>query len=170
MRCPGCGFENIEDTDVCAQCRRDLTETAAPAPDDPVEIRIMKTPIQELNPATPCQVAPDTPVGQVAQTMADKSIGCVLIADRDNLVGIFSERDLLFRVGANFKEHQNRPIRDFMTLKPVRLGRQDSIAFAMNHMDAGGCRHIPICEEGRLTGIISVRDIMSYLVSHAYDE
>ena len=56
-----------------------------------------------------------------------------------------------------------RPISQFMTADPVTLETNDKIAFALHKMNVGGYRHIPILFDGKLAGVISIRDILRYL-------
>jgi CBS domain-containing protein len=86
-----------------------------------------------------------------------------LIVEHDKAVGIFSERDALMRLGVNYANLTSRPIRDFMTPNPETVNLTDRIAFALHKMDLGGYRHIPVLDEGQVTGVISVRDILRYI-------
>ena len=56
-----------------------------------------------------------------------------------------------------------RPISQFMTADPVTLETSDKIAYALHKMNVGGYRHMPILFEGKLAGVISIRDILRYL-------
>jgi CBS domain-containing protein len=57
----------------------------------------------------------------------------------------------------------NRPISQFMTAEPATLEAEDKIAYALHKMNLGGYRHIPILFQGKLVGVISIRDILRYL-------
>jgi CBS domain-containing protein len=91
------------------------------------------------------------------------SVGVALVMKDDELVGIFSERDALFRLNIETEELGGQPISKFMTLSPQTLDINDKIAFALHKMDVGGYRHIPVVTDGRVTGVISVRDILRYI-------
>ena len=108
-------------------------------------------------------VAPDTPVGDVLKKMVDETIGCVMVVDNGKLVGIFSERDALMKLNIDAAKFLNRPISQFMTADPVTLETDDKIAFALHKMNVGGYRHVPILFDGKLVGVISIRDILRYL-------
>ena len=71
--------------------------------------------------------------------------------------------DVLLRLNVNAAEHWNRPVRDFMTRSPETVEADARIAFAVHKMDVGGYRHLPVVSEGRIKGVISVRDILRYI-------
>jgi CBS domain-containing protein len=95
--------------------------------------------------------------------MAQHKIGCVVVLREHQIVGIFSERDVLLRLNVNAAEHWNRPVRDFMTRSPETVEANARIAFAVHKMDVGGYRHLPVVSDGRIKGVISVRDILRYI-------
>ncbi|MBN2329402.1 MAG: CBS domain-containing protein [Candidatus Omnitrophica bacterium] len=120
--------------------------------------------LYELHPKLSIRVAPDMPVEDVIQTMVDKKVGAVLIVENNELIGIFSERDIIRRVALDYDQAADRPIRDYMTKNPVKLSINDTIAFALNHMDVGDYRHIPIMDDQNLpTGMAAARDIIRYI-------
>ncbi|MFT3771567.1 MAG: CBS domain-containing protein [Minicystis sp.] len=116
-----------------------------------------------LWPKSPSAVAPDTTVGDVLQKMVDERIGCVMIVDQGKLLGIFSERDALMKLNVDAAKHFSRPISQFMTQGVVTLEADDRIAYALHKMNVGGYRHVPILFDGKLAGVISIRDILRYL-------
>src|SRR5262245_19415605 len=161
--CPYCDAENIEGSDTCAECEASLTDLSVPVPASSVEADLMRDRIERLWPKTPSKVTPDTPVRTVLKKMVDEAIGWVMIVDKDNLVGIFSERDALMKINTDAPKFMDRPISQFMTPSPVTLETSDKIAFALQKMNVGGYRHLPILFQGKLAGIISIRDILRYL-------
>jgi len=161
--CPFCGHVNIAGAEVCASCENSLAgaEQAGQAA-TPLEQGIQSDPVRVLKPATPVTVDPTTRLSEVVQLLAGHNIGCVLVTFCDALVGIFSERDLLMRVGDRMEELANHPIRHFMTPAPETLTADDTIAFALNRMALCDFRHIPIEDQEKPVGIISVRDVLRY--------
>jgi len=95
--------------------------------------------------------------------LAEHNVGCVLVVFCDVPVGIFSERDLLMRIGDRLDELGDHPIRHFMTPAPETLSPDASIAFALNRMALCDFRHIPIEQNERPVGVISVRDVLRYV-------
>ena len=163
IACPFCGAKNTEGSDLCDDCQHSLTDLSIPRPATSVERGLLRDRIQTLEPREPYAVAGDTPVGEVLDKMVDESIGCVMIVNEGQLKGIFSERDALIRVNTEVEQYADRPIRSVMTPDPITLESKNRIAFALHKMHVGGYRHLPILTDGELSGVISIRDILSYL-------
>jgi CBS domain-containing protein len=161
--CPCCQAENIEGADECGECNQPLSELSIRVPATSVEADLLRDRIERLWPKTPSTVPPDMPVGQVLKKMVDETIGCVMVIDKGELVGIFSERDALMKLNVDAAKFFTRPISQFMTPHPVTLETSDKIAFALHKMNVGGYRHLPIMFCGKLAGVISIRDILRYL-------
>lgn len=165
-QCPYCGHENIPGDDVCAECQHSLSEFHLPSPASEVERALLSDRVGELQPNTPLVVSSGTPVGEVLKILVDHEIGCLLVEDDGALVGIFSERDSLIKIGADVEQRRGEPVSKFMTPAPETLKATAKVAFAVQRMDLGGYRHVPIVNEhGKTEGVISVRDILRYLTS-----
>lgn len=162
--CPYCGAEFIDGVDVCEACGQSLTHLHLPPPGTALEEAILTDRIRKLDPREPIAVAPSTRVGDVLPIMVENHIGCLLVVEDDKLLGVFSERDALMRLNVDAAQHADAPISDFMTPHPETLEAKTRIAFAIQRMDLGGYRHVPIVDgEGKAVGIISARDILDYL-------
>ena len=115
-------------------------------------------------PRSPLTLRAETTIRDAIATMLDKDIGAVLVVDgAGRLVGIFSERDLLVKVAGVCDDYAGRPLGDFMTRRPETIRGSDSLAFALHKMDCGGYRHLPVVQDGRLLGMISVRDLLRHI-------
>lgn len=164
MRCPLCGFDNIDGVDSCDACQTSLVdEPVARQKRTPLEARLARDPLADLKPAHPFVVDPSDTVGEVVALLARRNIGCALVVHEGRLVGIFTERDVLMKIGADLGEVGQRPVREFMTPSPETLLYTDPLAFALNRMAVGDYRHIPIEKDGKPSGIISVRDVLAYI-------
>jgi CBS domain-containing protein len=162
--CPYCEHKNIEGTDVCESCEHSLSDLHLPVPASSVEQALLIDRITDLKPKTPVTVEASTSLGDTLRTLVEKKIGSVLVVDEGELVGIFSERDALMRVGESASEFSDRPIRELMTPNPRTLLADAKVAFAVRTMDVGGHRHVPIVNgEGEADGMVSVRDIFRFL-------
>lgn len=162
--CPFCSGENIDGVDLCAECGQPLSDSYLTPPTNAVERGLMQDRVSVLRPNTPRTVKPSTPVGDVLTLMVEQRIGCVVIAEGKKPLGIFSERDALRKLNARAAELGSRPVSEFMTPNPQTLVSHAKIAYAVQRMDLGGYRHLPIVDDqGDLLGIISARDIINYL-------
>ena len=162
MQCPGCRQDNIEGAEFCADCGADLSGLFANGDDD-VESGLLTDTLALLGPKKPIAVTPKTTVADAIKIMSERSVGCILVAEGDRLLGVFTERDVLRKVAHRSGEVWQTPLCDFMTHDPESLSADAPIGFAVNLMAVGGYRHVPIVENGKLAGIISVRDVMSYM-------
>ena len=163
MICPDCQHENFAGADDCANCGQDLTGFDEPAGGSPLEEAIMQAPIERLSPKPPVMVPPDTTVADAIETLCARGIGCVLVGGPDELLGIFSERDALLRIAHRYDRVASRSISEFMTSDPETLEADVPIAFALNKMCAGDYRHVPVTRDGRVAGVVSLRDVLRFL-------
>jgi CBS domain-containing protein len=92
--------------------------------------------------------------------MSSKHVGAIPILDGDKLVGIFSERDVINRVVARGYEPRTTKVEDVMTKELVVAGADESYESCLWKMKQAACRHLPIVEEGRLLGVLSIRDLL----------
>lgn len=104
--------------------------------------------------------APDTTVSQAARLMATKDAGAVLVVEDDQLIGIFTERDVVFRVIALELDPKEICLRQVMTTNPKTLSPNQSYGHALVIMQENGFRHVPVVDEGQAIGIISSRNAM----------
>ncbi|MDX1945345.1 MAG: CBS domain-containing protein [Pirellulaceae bacterium] len=162
--CPYCDHDVIQGSDECDACGQPLTESHLPVPATPVERAMLADRVRLFQGRAPLVVSPTMPVREVIRLLVDNKVGCVLVVDKAKLVGIFTERDVLLKLGERAPELGGRPVSEFMTTNVQSLPASAKIAFAVHRMDLGGYRHIPIVNDaGEPTGIFSVRDILSYL-------
>lgn len=164
--CPFCGHKNIEGVDVCDECGQSLTglSTAVVSASE-LERSLYKDRLRMLWPRKPVCVPPSTPVAEVLKLLVNNSIGCIMIVDGEKIAGIFTERDALLKLNTEAAELGARPISDFMTPNPQMLSVNDKIVYAVQRMDLGGYRHVPLVDDnGQLVGVVSVRDILQYFM------
>ena len=103
---------------------------------------------------------PETTVSHAARLMADKNVGAILVVENERLVGIFSERDAVFRVIAQGRDAKTTLLTEVMTAAPKTLEPGKSYGHALLLMQENGFRHVPVIENGRPIGIISSRNAM----------
>jgi len=163
--CPDCGHENIDGADECEKCHQSLAALSKPRPVTEIERSVMKDRVEHLVPREPLIVSGDSPVGTVIEQMVARSIGSAVIVEEHEVVGIFTERDALFKLNEDAAELAGRPVSEFMTTPVETIGLNDRVAFALHKMDLGGYRHLPVLSDDRITGFISVRDILNHLTA-----
>jgi CBS domain-containing protein len=128
---------------------------------------VLSEPIRHLDPQKPVILRPDATVAEAVHAMVEHRTGCVIVVEGDQLVGIFTERDLVRKVSERGEALTSFRVAEFMTPEPETLTLDDPIAFALNRMSLGGYRHVPLIDEqGRAMGIVSVRDVVRFLVAH----
>jgi predicted transcriptional regulator len=163
--CPFCGAKYIEGVDECDECGQSLSDMSTPRSASGIERGLYKDRIRLLWPRKPVVVPPSTTVGEVLKLLVNNTIGCVMVVENEKVVGIFTERDALLKLNVEACNYGSRPISEFMTANPQTLSPDDKIVFAVQRMDLGGYRHVPLVDDtGALTGIISVRDILQYFM------
>ena len=144
--CPYCSSENIEGVDLCDDCGQPLSDSHLAPPSNEVEQGLLQDRVSVLAPKPPLTVKPDTPVAEVLKLMVEQKIGCVIVADGPKPLGIFSERDALRKLNVNAAAFGSRPVSEFMTPNPQTLVANAKIAYAVQRMDLGGYRHLPVVE------------------------
>ena len=107
---------------------------------------------------------------QAVQAMVERNIGAVPIVHNGKLVGIFSERDLMRRVVAEGRDPGSTCIAEVMTDDPMVVGTGEDLETCMTLMRRHGFRHLPVCHEGHLIGMVSLRDILLHDLSEKDDE
>jgi CBS domain-containing protein len=99
-------------------------------------------------------------VRAAAELMKSRRYGAVLITDADELLGIFTERDAVFRVIAAGRDPDSTPLADVMTPQPKTIAPDKTFGHAMLLMHEGGFRHVPVVEGGKLVGMVSSRNAL----------
>lgn len=102
---------------------------------------------------------PDTTVRAAAKVMAKHKIGAIPVTESGRLIGIFTERDLIFRVIAKEVNPDATRLRDVMTAAPQTVDVDEPASAALRMMRDGGYRHLPVMQRGALIGIVSIRDL-----------
>jgi CBS domain-containing protein len=103
-------------------------------------------------------VQKDITVRTAAHIMQTARIGSVLVVEKDALVGIFTERDALFRVLAGGLDPDRTKVGEVMTAEPQTISPDRPLVHALHLMHDGGFRHMPVVENGAPVGMVSIRD------------
>ncbi len=102
----------------------------------------------------------DTTVLDAARLMKQRKVGAVMVVEAGRLVGIFTERDALFRVVADGRDVQHTQLCEVMTRSPQSLHPDKSFGEALHIMHINRFSHVPVVEDGRPIGMISARDAL----------
>lgn len=106
---------------------------------------------------------PDTAVTEVATVLVGKKIGLVLVLDEDHtIVGIVSERDIVHAIAQNAGSVQDLSVKDIMTKNVLTCTPDDDLADIMGVMTHKRVRHLPVLNDGKLVGLISIGDVMKH--------
>jgi CBS domain-containing protein len=108
---------------------------------------------------------PDDTLKNIADTLAKKRIGAVVIIDGDgDIAGIVSERDIVRAVSTMGAAALNQPASQFMTTSVMTCGPRDSEAELMGLMTEHRIRHLPVVDDGKLDGMISIGDVVKFRI------
>lgn len=108
-------------------------------------------------------LAPHRTMADAVRTLSEKRIGAIVIAGGDGgIVGILSERDVVRAIGQDGPDGLTHPISRHMTSKVETARESDSVYEIMERMTVGKFRHIPVVENGRIAGIISIGDVVKH--------
>lgn len=130
-----------------------------------IDERMFKEPIRVIEHRPPISVQRTTPVAGAIQLMKQSRTGCLLVEEGGKLVGIFTERDILMKLLGTGQDLAAIPVQAVMTANPEALTDEDEIAWAIHLMSVGGFRHLPLVDsERRPIGVLSVRDVVDYIV------
>ena len=99
LPCPYCGHEVLPGADACDACGQPLTESHLPVPATAVERSLLTDRVRLFQGRQPLVVSPTMPVQEVLRLLVDNKVGCVVVAEQGKLAGIFSERDVLMKLG-----------------------------------------------------------------------
>jgi CBS domain-containing protein len=163
MICPVCSHDNLPGAEQCGHCLLDLTRLDQPTAQDRVQRSLLEDRVAVLNPRPAVTLPPTATTGEAMRSMLANNVGALLIVDDfGRLLGIFSERDLLTKAASD-SDYALRPVRAFMTADPETVRPTDPLAFVLHKMDGGGYRHLPVVQDGRVLGMLSVRDMLKHI-------
>lgn len=133
------------------------------------DANLLREPLATVPVRTLVTLSPDATVTEAMRAMQREHRGCVLVTDdgtrQSKLNGIFTERDVLFRIVDKGRNPAALPIGEVMTPDPETLSVHATVAYVLNKMSVGGFRHIPVVDdEHRPACVISVRDVVAFLV------
>lgn len=114
-------------------------------------------------------VEPSIMVFQAIELMCEKNIGGLLIVENGKLEGIFTERDYARKLILKGKSSKNTPISELMTKNPIVITPDNSIEDCMDLMTGKFIRHLPVVEDDKLVGLISIGDVVKHIIEEQKD-
>jgi CBS domain-containing protein len=110
-------------------------------------------------------ITPEATVYEALKIMADKNVGALIVLDGDAVAGIMSERDYARKVILHGKSSREMQVREIMTSKVYYMRPEQNLQECMAQMTDRHVRHLPILDEGRLVGIISIGDVVKAIIA-----
>lgn len=164
MFCPSCDHDNIEGVDRCEECMTPLLSLDVPRAESARGLArsVMEDKLNQLEQEF-LGVVPEAPVSEVIRKMKETGLGCALVLEQGELVGIFTERDLLNKLTGKTANPQSTAVRDLMSANPEILRDTDSVATALNKMSMGRYRHIPIRKADGSYCVTSIKHVLKYI-------
>ena len=115
-------------------------------------------------------ISPEVPVIEAIRLMAEKRIGAVLVMQGEALVGILSERDYARKIVLAGRSSKDTPVRDIMTAEQITVAPDDNAPTCMQTVTHNRIRHLPVVENGRVLGVISIGDLVAAVIEQQQQE
>ena len=110
-------------------------------------------------------VPPDATVFEAIQLMSDKNVGALLVIEHDKLIGIISERDYTRKVALKGKSSKELKVREIIPDRVLSVTPHHTIEECMRLMTEQRVRHLPVLEGERITGVVSIGDLVNWVIS-----
>lgn len=115
-------------------------------------------------------ISPEASVFEAIKVMAENAIGSLLVMRDDTLIGIITERDYARKVIVKGRSSENTPVADIMTTDVITVSRGHTIKDCMTTMTERRIRHLPVVEDGRVIGLVSIGDLVQAIISSQQEE
>lgn len=109
-------------------------------------------------------IGPDATVFEALQILSDKNIGALLVVEGEKPVGIISERDYARKVVLHGRHSKDTLVKDIISKDLITVSPDQSVEDAMRLMTEHRVRHLPVLKEGKLIGIVSIGDLVNYII------
>ena len=110
-------------------------------------------------------IAPDATVFEAIQLMAEKDIGAILVLQGGQLLGVISERDYARKVALRGKSSKETTVREIISAEPIAVTPGHTVEECMKLITTHRVRHLPVIEGGAVTGLISIGDLVNWIIS-----
>ncbi len=151
--------------DRCENCMKSLRDLDVPRSDatEGLARSVMEDNLHRLEQEEILTARPDETALAVARRMKDAQKACALVLDEGQLVGIFTEHDVLCKMTGEKAGAAERPVSEVMSAHPEALQETDSVAAALNKMAMGRYRHVPIIRADGSYSVTSIKHVLKYI-------
>ncbi len=131
---------------------------------DEVEAALAEMLVADVKTVPLAMIASDDRASDAVQRLAEHHIACLMVMEENQLVGVFTERDVLMKLAESYDDWHDRPVREFMTPRPAVVSESDSVASAVCVLAVQGYRHVPVLDvDDEVVGIASPNRILDFL-------
>jgi CBS domain-containing protein len=109
-------------------------------------------------------IRPDVTVYRALEVMADKDIGALVVIDGTDLAGVMSERDYVRKVILKGFSSKELTVEDIMTTPALCVSPKATVDDCMRLMTEKRCRHLPVTQDGRVIGVVSIGDLVNWII------
>ena len=109
-------------------------------------------------------IAPGTKVFEALKLMAEKGVGALIVVEADDVVGVLSERDYARKIALLGRQSQDTAVRDIMTTQIYGVHFDTTADECMALMTDKRIRHLPVCKDGKLAGVVSIGDVVKAII------
>lgn len=110
-------------------------------------------------------ISPQATVFEALEQLADKDIGALVVMNGTDLVGVFSERDYVRKVILKGRSSRDMQVQEIMSSLVVTVDPKTTVDECMRRMTDQRCRHLPVVEEGRVVGVVSIGDLVHWVIT-----
>ena len=110
-------------------------------------------------------ISPDATVYEALETLEEKNIGALLVMNGDTLVGLLSERDYVRKVKLKGHSSTDLKVEEIMTSSVVSVSPRTTVEECMCAMTNKRCRHLPVVDEGKVVGMVSIGDLVNWIMT-----
>lgn len=111
-------------------------------------------------------IEPGATVYEALKVMADRNVGALVVVRKDKVVGVFSERDYARKIILQDRLSKKTRVEEIMTDRVLAVSPRETTEQALALMTREHHRHLPVLEDGRLVGIVSIGDVVAAIISH----
>lgn len=115
-------------------------------------------------------IAPTVTMAQACGELKARRVGALIVCDGDKVVGILSERDVVRAISKDAHDSLSREVAVYMTNEVIFADLSETVAVLMGRMTENRIRHLPVLTDGRLTGVISIGDVVKCQIAEATHE